>query len=63
MTGLIGGRWTAGNRLELSRPNGRGRRFFIIVPLHDFRDARKSVRQGGPRQEEVSILAGAGRMT
>jgi hypothetical protein len=26
MTGLIGGRWTAGNRLEPSRPNGRGRR-------------------------------------
>ena len=59
MTGLIGGRWTAGNRLELSRPNGRGRRFFAIVPLQDFRDARKSVHQGGPRQEEASSLASA----
>ena len=63
MTGLIGGRWTAGNRLELSRPNGRGRRFFIIVPLHDFRDARGTVHQGGPRQEEASSLVGGGRMT
>ncbi len=34
MTGLIGGRWTAGNRLEPSRPNGRGRN-----PHHGGRNA------------------------
>jgi hypothetical protein len=36
MTGLIGGRWTAGNRLEPSRPNGRGRRSCIrFLPGRD----------------------------
>ncbi len=37
MTGLIGGRWTAGNRLEPSRPNGRGRTTFLCFPPGSWR--------------------------
>src|SRR5918993_795934 len=45
MTGLIGGRWTAGNRLEPSRPNGRGR-----TPSKSFLFSVVTRQRGGPRQ-------------
>ena len=48
MTGLIGGRWTAGNRLEPSRPNGRGR-----IPLMKFTSGVVARHRGGPCQGEV----------
>ena len=45
MTGSIGGRWTAGNRLEPSRPNGRGRTPLKNASHHVHRPSRG--RRGG----------------
>ena len=53
MTGLIGGRWTAGNRLEPSRPNGRGR-ILRLVP-----SSVVGRQRGGPRPREERVRQGA----
>ena len=55
MTGLIGGRWTAGNRLEPSRPNGRGRKSCTYVSSVVVDRPR-----GGPRQREGHPPTGMG---
>ena len=45
MTGSIGGRWTAGNRLEPSRPNGRG-----WIPPSGLTPSPSRSRDAGPGQ-------------
>src|SRR5215217_5815772 len=55
MTGLIGGRWTAGNRLEPSRPNGRGR-----IPCDQRPSGVVARPRGGPRQGEGASPPGTG---